>query len=222
MMGPGPLLAGAGWMTVGLPHRLKLPVTVHSRECLPIPSPASCLVPCAAACSKCRDSSRGGLLRNALAGLICPQTVTMSRSWELDLLHPKVLCTLRVAVSLEACTEAAGMLQVTQPLEQSQCYHLCLQTPGLHMPLSRGHTDAVQVGAQGSSWANPSGPCFQTLGGAWNIAVQLTPFYSRKTGACVMAEELWAVLGDTIPGDTAGISIPLTSPHTSLLQNLIY
>lgn len=60
------------------------------------------------------------------------------------------------------------------------------------------------------------------MGGAWNITVQLTPFYSRKTRVCHVAEELRAVLGDTIPGDTAGVSTPLTSPHTSLLEVLIY
>lgn len=90
VMGPGPLLAGAGWMTVGLPFCSCHMVTVHSREHLPIPSPTSCLVPCAAACSKCRDSSRGG--PSALTGLICPQTPTMSRCWGPGLLHPKVLC----------------------------------------------------------------------------------------------------------------------------------
>lgn len=38
----------------------------------------------------------------------------------------------------------------------------------------------------------------------------------------VMVGELRAVLGDTNPGDTAGVSTPLTSPHTSPLQSSIF
>lgn len=68
MMGPGPLLAGAGWVTVGLPHLPQLLYGHYSQQRV---LPSSCLVPCAAACSKCRDSSRGGLC--AFTGLICPQ-----------------------------------------------------------------------------------------------------------------------------------------------------
>lgn len=39
---------------------------------------------------------------------------------------------------------------------------------------------------------------------------------------CHVAEELRAVLGDTIPGDIAEVSTPFTSPHAFLPQVLIY
>lgn len=129
VMGPGQLLAGAGWMTVGL-----CMVTVHSREHLPIPSPASCLVPYATACPMCRDSSRGGL--SALTELICPRCQRCPGGLACCSLRSSA--TLGAAVNLGVCTETAGALQVPKTLRQSHCYQLCLQTPGLNICLSVG------------------------------------------------------------------------------------
>ncbi|XP_031947726.1 uncharacterized protein LOC116435496 isoform X2 [Corvus moneduloides] len=141
VMGPGPLLAAAGWRTVGLPFCSCHMVTVHSREHLPIHSPTSCLVPCAAARSKCRDSSGGG--PSALTGLICPQTPTPCPGvGGLACCTPRSSATRGAAISLGTCTEAAGALQVP-PQAQAP---VPLDTRSLHMPLSRGHTDAVQAG----------------------------------------------------------------------------
>lgn len=44
MMGPGPLLAGAGWMTVGLPHLLQLPYGHCSQQRAPA-NPLTSLLP---------------------------------------------------------------------------------------------------------------------------------------------------------------------------------
>lgn len=137
-MGPGQLLAGAGWMTVGL-----CMVTVHSREHLPIPSPASCLVPCATACPMCRDSSRGGL--SALTGLICPRCQRCPGGLACCILRSSA--TLGAAVSLGVCTEAAGALPSSSaPQAEPLLPPVPPDTWPKYMPLSRGHIEAVQVG----------------------------------------------------------------------------
>lgn len=102
-------------------------------------SPRQSLAP---ACSKCRDSTSGGL--TALTGLISPQTPTMSRSWGLACCTPRSSSTLGAGASL--CTEAAGALQGPPLLRQSHCHHLCLGHQGCRYPSQEGPYRCVQVG----------------------------------------------------------------------------
>lgn len=86
------------------------------------------------------------------------------------------------------------------------------------MPLSRGHTDAVQVGHE----AIPDQITQDIASKHWEVPGTHTILQQENQSVCHVAEELRAVLGNTIPGDIAGISTPFTSPHTSLPQVLIY
>lgn len=142
--------------------------------------------------------------------------------WELGpgLLHPKVLLNPWCCCQSlpRSCWGTAGpAAPQAEPLPPP-----VPQTPGLQISLSGGAIQVCPGRAQGSSRTNCSGHCFQTLGGACNIAIRLRAFCSRRTRVCVMAGELRALLVDPIPGDTAAVSTPLTSPHTSPLQRSIF
>lgn len=196
-------------------------VTVHSREHLPLPLPASCLVPCAAACSKCRESSRGGL--SALTGFICLQTPPRPGVGGLACCTPKVLC------NSWCCCQSRGLHRTCwgtagppAPQAEPLLPPLSPDTRSAYMHLSSRPTDAVQVGQE----AVPDQISQHIASKHWRCLEHHSPtdtiLQQENQSVCHVVEELRAVLGNTIPGATAGISTPLTSPHTSLPQVLIY
>lgn len=136
-----------GWVDdVGLPHLLQLPNGQCSQPRAPA-NPLASLLP-GTLCS-CLLQVQGQWQRRATQECICRAHLSPDHVQELGVwpaapqgpLHPLVLLIVsRPAHKLLGCCRPPS------PLSRASATGYCLQTPGLHMPLSRGHINAVQVG----------------------------------------------------------------------------
>lgn len=107
------------------------------------------------------------------------QTPTMSRSWGPGLLQPKVLCNPWCCCQSlhRRCWGTAG-----SPTPQAEPLPPPVppDTGAADTPLRRGHTDVSRWGTRLFQRKSLRTLLPEILGGAWNTAIQLRAFYSRR------------------------------------------